>query len=71
MPEVLVGLFDAWLQDREARVVVGGQRNDPMILQNIIYKWTAWGPWLRNIFVFCIYGNTACINLKIGNDELS
>ena len=50
MPEVLVGLFDAWLQDREARVVVGGQRSDPMILRDMIYQGTVWGPWLWNIF---------------------
>ena len=50
MPEVLVGIFDAWLQNRVARVVVGGQRSDPMILQDMIYQGTVWGPWLWNIF---------------------
>ena len=38
VPEVLVGIFDAWLQDREARVVVGGQRRDPMTLRDMIYQ---------------------------------
>ena len=46
MPEVLVGIFDAWLQNRVARVVVGGQRSDPMILQDVIYQGTVWGPWV-------------------------
>ena len=50
VPEVFVGIFDAWLQDREARVVVGGQQSDPMTLRDIIYQGTIWGPWLWNIF---------------------
>ena len=50
MPEVFVGIFDAWLQDREARVVVGGQPSDAMTLRDMICQGAVWGPWLWNIF---------------------
>ena len=45
-----IAIFDAWLQEREARVIVGGQYGDPMRFQNMIYQGTVWGPWLWNIF---------------------
>ena len=44
-----MAIFDAWLQEREARVVVGGQYGDPMNLRNMIYTGTVWGPWLWNM----------------------
>ena len=46
-----IAIFDAWLNERDARVVVGGQYGDPMRLQNMIYQGTVWGPWLWNIFL--------------------
>ena len=48
--EEFIAIFDAWLQEREARVAVGGQYGDPMRLRNMIYQGTVWGPWLWNIF---------------------
>ena len=45
-----IAMFDAWLQERDAGVVVGGQYGDPMRLQNMIYQGTVCGPWPWNIF---------------------
>ena len=50
VPEEFVSIFDAWLQDRKATVVVGGQHSDPMRLRDMIYQGAVWGPWLWNIF---------------------
>ena len=43
-------IFDAWLNESDARVVVGGQYGDPMRLRTMIYQGTVWGLWLWNIF---------------------
>ena len=50
VPEEFLWIFNAWLQDRTAKVVVGGQHSDPMRLRDMIYQGTVWGPWLWNIF---------------------
>ena len=48
--EEFIAIFDEWLQEREARVAVGGQYADHMLLRKMIYPGTVWGPWLWNIF---------------------
>ena len=50
MPEEFLRIFNAWLQKRTAKGVVGRQHNDPMQLRDMIYQGTVWGPWFWNIF---------------------
>ena len=48
--EDMLKVFEAWLAERQAVVVCGGQHGDPICLNNMIYQGTVWGPWLWNIF---------------------
>ena len=48
--EDLVQVFAAWLGEREALVVVGGKHAAALMLENMIYQGTVWGPWLWNVF---------------------
>ena len=46
----MINVFKAWLAERKAVVVCGGQHGDPIQLKNMIYQGTVWGPWLWNLF---------------------
>ena len=46
----MIKVFEAWLAERKAVVVCGGQHGDPMQLKNMIYQGTVRGPWLWNLF---------------------
>ena len=46
----MIKVFEAWLAERKAVVVCGGQHGDHIQLKNMIYQGTVWGPWLWNMF---------------------
>ena len=46
----IVRVFAAWLDERQALVVVGCKQAESFTLQNMIYQGTVWGPWLWNLF---------------------
>ena len=46
----MIKVFEAWLAERKAIVVCGGQHGDHIQLKNMIYQGTVWGPWLWNMF---------------------
>ena len=48
-PKVIAVLV-AWLQQRSARVVVGGMQSAAWILKNMVYQGTVLGPDLWNTF---------------------
>ena len=50
VPGQWVNLFASWLRDREALVVVGGELSKTMVLQNMVFQGTVWGPTLWNAF---------------------
>ena len=46
----MIKVFEAWLAQRKAAVVCGGQPGDPIQLKNVIYQGTVWVPRLWNLF---------------------
>ena len=52
----MIKVSDAWLAERKAVVVCGGQPGDPIKLKNRIYQGTVWGPTLWNVF----FGDCVC-----------
>ena len=50
MRDDMIKVFEAWLAERTAVVVCGGQRGEPIQLKNMIYQGIVWGPWLWNLF---------------------
>ena len=47
----LFAVVQSWLRDRDAFVVVAGQRSSGTKLSNMVYQGTVWGPTLWNVFV--------------------
>ena len=43
-------LFASWLRERPAKVAVNGKFSDEMVLKNMVYQGTVWGPTLWNVF---------------------
>ena len=46
----MVDLIASWLGQRQANVVVGGERSDSFLLENMVYQGTVLGPILWNLF---------------------
>ena len=46
----LIEVIKSWLQQRRAKVVVGGETSDDIFLHNMIFQGTVLGPPLWNIF---------------------
>ena len=46
----LVDLIASWLGQRQANVVVGGERSESFLLENMVYQGTVLGPILWNLF---------------------
>ena len=40
----------SWLRSRTARVVVGGASSTEVVMNDMVYQGTVWGPWLWNAF---------------------
>jgi len=49
-PEYVRRILSSWLRARYAEVVVGGSRSTKMLLQNMVFQGTVWGPMLWNVF---------------------
>ena len=43
-------LFESWLRERPARVAVGGSFSDVLLLHDMLFQGTVWGPQLWNMF---------------------
>ena len=46
----LVDLIKSWLEQRQAHVVVGGEKSEAFFLSNMIFQGTVLGPMLWNLF---------------------
>ena len=46
----IVGFLESWLEDREARTIVGGKASRPELLANSVFQGTVLGPPLWNLF---------------------
>ena len=44
-----IAILDAWFQQRDVRVVVGGRYCEPTRSRNMIHRGPVWGQWLWNI----------------------
>ena len=49
VPDDLLQLFGSWLDARWAEVVVGGTRSGQLLLENMVFQGTVWGPPLWNL----------------------
>ena len=49
-PGELLQVFESWLKARQAVVVVGGSKSRQLVLENMVFQGTVWGPMLWNIF---------------------
>ena len=50
VPEKWVKLFRSWLRARKATVIVGGEHSLAILLRDMVYQGTVWGPVLWNCF---------------------
>ena len=50
IPEALVQVIGSWLRQRQAVVVVSGQKSVQMKIENSVYQGTVWGPPLWSLF---------------------
>ena len=50
VPEKWVKLFGSWLRARKATVIVGGEHSLAVLLRDMVYQGTVWGPPLWNCF---------------------
>ena len=50
VPDYLLCVFKAWLRARSAEVVVNGHLSMRMLLEDMVFQGTVWGPMLWNIF---------------------
>ena len=50
VPERWVQLFASWLRARTARVAVNGKFSEVLVLTNMVFQGTVWGPTLWNVF---------------------
>jgi hypothetical protein len=46
----IIDVLVSWLRNRRARVVVGGETSEEIILENMVFQGTVFGPDLWNIF---------------------
>jgi hypothetical protein len=46
----MISVFESWLRNRKAKVLVGGQASKVFKLANMIFQGTVWGPTLWNLF---------------------
>ena len=46
----LVKIFESWLNERLANVVIGGSMSRSILMRNMVYQGTVFGPMLWNIF---------------------
>ena len=56
VPENWIALFTSWLRDRKAVVVVGGTHSKTMVLGDMVFQGTVWGPPLWNTY----FGDCVC-----------
>ena len=52
VPTKWLNLFRSWLRERPAKVAVGGVLSVAMVLRDMVFQGTVWGPQLWNAF-FC------------------
>ena len=57
---IFFGTVPSWLRDRQAFVVVAGDRSTGSVLSNIVFQGSVWGPTLWNAFV----GDASCVFLS-------
>ena len=50
VPEKWVKLFESWLRERKATVIVGGEHSLAVLLCDMVFQGTVWGPPLWNSF---------------------
>ena len=46
----LLEVIRSWLRSRKGFVIVNGRKSSPMLLRNMVYQGTVWGPSLWNVF---------------------
>ena len=46
----IVNVLTSWLRERTAHVVVGGAKSVEILLRNMVFQGTVWGPTLWNVF---------------------
>ena len=59
----MLKVFEAWLANRKAVVVCGGQRGDPILLKNMIYQGTVWGHLVMESVLRRCKAGSACAQL--------
>ena len=50
VPPKWLRLFKSWLRERPAQVAVGGAFSETMVLRDMVFQGTVWGPPLWNVF---------------------
>ena len=50
MPSDVYAVIESWLRRRVAHIIVGGNQSDAMMLENMVFQGTVWGPPLWNAF---------------------
>ena len=50
VPKKWLNLFQSWLRKRTAQVAVGGVLSNAMVLKDMVFQGTVWGPQLWNAF---------------------
>ena len=48
VPEKWVKLFESWLRERKATVIIGGEHSLAMLLCDMVIQGTVWGPPRKN-----------------------
>ena len=50
VPERFMKVFESWINARSAKVVVSGRGSERVVLENMVFQGTVWGPPLWNNF---------------------
>ena len=50
MPQDLLDVISSWLRKRAAKVIVSGKESRSMVLKDMVFQGTVWGPPLWNSF---------------------
>ena len=50
VPAIFLRVFESWLRERTAEVVVNGSSSEKLGLQNMVFQGTVLGPMLWNVF---------------------
>ena len=50
LPDDLIPLFESWMKSRKANVLTDGSQSASMVLSDMVYQGTVWGPSLWNVF---------------------